>query len=204
MNGNEAGQNAQNARQMTEEIDRLTDLATEEQHGHNEQTRGGESSLNRDQASNLGSRVLTYNPERNDSRPDFSPNAGLNTERVQQIAEADAGYQPETRVNFDPTGTETPVQSQEWLAEDREDIENELGLNGKYVKRIMDRNQKNLTAEAVEVVDKIISKNNYHPNQLDEAANSLRTSFLKDVFNRILGSRNWWLGGFGLLLLQWS
>lgn len=190
MNGNEAGQNTQNARQMTEEIDRLTDLATEEQHRHIEQTRGGELSLNRDQASNLGNRVLTYNPEQQGLRSNLDSNTDLNTERVQQIAEADAGYQSEAKVNFDPTGAETPVQSQEWLAEDREDIENELGLNGKYVKRIMDRNQKNLTAEAVEVVDKIISKNNYHPNQLDEAANSLRTSFLKDVFNRILGSRN--------------
>lgn len=185
MNGNEAGQNVKNAQQMTEEIDRLTDLETERRFEGAEQLSPDRHVLNRNQAGNLGNRVLTYNPDQNETN-----SLDLNTERVQQIAEVDTGYSRAAMENPDLAGAETKVQSQEWLAEDREDIENELGLNGKYVKNIMDRNQKNLTAETVDVVDKIISKNNYHPSQLDEAVNSLRTNFLKDVFNRILGSRN--------------
>lgn len=87
-------------------------------------------------------------------------------------------------------GAETNVQAQEWLAEDREDIENESGLNGHYVKNIMDKNNKHITSETVAAVERMIAQNEYHPSKLDRMANQARTEFLKNVFNRILGSRN--------------
>ncbi len=181
MNGNETGPKHQSAREMTAEIDRAT-----------------EPGLTRAQAGNLGSRVLTYNPDQNLSEPNNFVNHELNTaehesdanaERVREIAEHDDGDY--TYANSeDLIGVETKTQVAERIDEDREDIANEQGKNGVYVKDIMDRNNKRITKETVAAVDGFISKHEYHPGQLDILTNRARTTFLKDVFNRILGSRN--------------
>lgn len=180
MNGSESGQRNQNAREMTEEIDRAASIEVAAQNRQQQL-----HALDRERAGNFGNRVLTYNPDLEISNKDV-----LENERVREIAEAENGFARQAMENVSTVGAETKVQAQEWLNEDREDIANEQGLNGSYVKNLMDRNNKRITSETVAAVDNIISKNEYHPGQLDELMNRTRTKFLKDVFNRILGSRN--------------
>lgn len=181
MNGNETGRKHQSARELTAEIDRATDPV-----------------LARSQAGNLGSRVLTYNSELNPSElhnlDDHNLGAAegqkdANVERVREMAERDDGdYAYANREDL--TGVETQTQVAERMDEDQEDVANERGENGMYVKDIMDRNNKRITKETVAAVDSFISKHEYHPGQLDALTNKARTTFLKNVFNRILGSRN--------------
>lgn len=179
MNGSEMGQRTQSAREMTAEIDRATDVAANQQLKVQEGVSGRE--IGRSQAGNFGNKVLTYNPD---------AQAELNNERVHEMAEIDNGYGADGADNANVVGEESRLQSAERLAEDREDVANEQGLNGNYVKNIMDRNNKRITAETVAAVDKLISDNEYRPGQLDQLMSTARTKFLKDVFNRILGSRN--------------
>ncbi len=179
MNGSELGQRNQNAREMTEEIDQATSIEVAQERPQQV------NSLDRTQAGSFGNRVLTYNPDLEVSNKDV-----LENERVREMAEAENGYARQAMENVSTIGAETKVQAREWLKEDREDVANEQGLNGPYVKNLMDRNNKRITNETVAAVDDIISKNEYHPGQLDELMNRTRTKFLKDVFNRILGSRN--------------
>lgn len=180
MNGSELGQRGQNAREMTEEIDRAASIEAATQNRQRQP-----HALDREQAGDFGNRILTYNPDLE------AGNKGvLENKRVREMAEAENGFARQAMENVGTVGAETKVQAQEWLKEDREDVANEQGLNGPYVKNLMDRNNKRITNEAVAAVDDIISKNEYHPGQLDELMNRTRTKFLKDVFNRILGSRN--------------
>lgn len=180
MNGSEMGQKSQTAREMAAEIDRATDLAANRQKNTNEREANGDA-LSRTQAGNLGNKVLTYNPDMQAER---------NSERVHMMAELDNGYGANGTENPLAVGEESKVQVAERLGEDREDIANEQGLNGVYVKNNMDRNNKRITNETVASVDKLISDNEYNPGKLDQLMTNARTKFLKDVFNRILGSRN--------------
>lgn len=183
MNGNESGRLAQNAREMTAEIDRVTEEEVAKLEKHEQQE------LGRQRAGSLGGQILTYNPDQKAAiRQEQS--VIQSNENVRRQAERDEGYIEAARHNTGINGAETGVQAQEWVAEDKEDIANESGLNGRYVKNLMDRNNKRITKETVAAVDKMIADNEYHPSKLDRMATSARTTFLKDVFNRILGSRN--------------
>ncbi len=165
------------AMELTREIDQATDAAVNTQQ---EQP----NLMNRERAGQLGGKILTYNPNQLPEKEAYE------AERVKEIAEIDNGYVQKDLENPNLVGAETEVQVKERLAEDREDIENESGVNGEYVKNLMERNNKRLTDEAVQMVDRVISKNEYHPNVLDREVNNYRRRFLKEVFNRILGSRN--------------
>lgn len=213
MNGNKSGQAEQNAREMTAEIDRITEAEVARLEAQNQLHRDGEHannrSLNREQAGSLGSQILTYNPSRESIASTPSTNGQVLTynpdrsspiqqenevirsdERVLRQAEREEGYLEAAEHDTSINGAETAIQAQQWLADDREDIANESGLNGRYVKNLMDRNNKRITKETVNAVDKMIEDRNYHPSQLDRVATKARVEFLKDVFNRILGSRN--------------
>lgn len=183
MNGNEMGRTVQNAREMTKEIDQVTEaevekLAQQAQYG-----------MDRGQAGSLGSQILTHNSEDDDPVHQENEVISSNNE-VRRMAEAEEGYVEAAKFDTSIVGAETSVQAKERLAEDREDISNETGMNGLYVKNIMSRNNKRITDETVAAVDHIIASKSYHPGELDEIANKARVKFLKDVFNRILGSRN--------------
>lgn len=209
MNSGEIGQEKLNARELTKEIDHATDLAAGElseskarELGQNVLTnanldmsgvqtpeqnlRGLEMSqnLNREAAGSLGNRVLTYNPEQ-------AAKIVADNERVQAMAEIDNGYGEAVKSgNESLVGVESKIQTKERLQEDREMIQTEEGQNGPYARNIMERNNKRLTKDTVNNVNKLIADNNYYPGKLDELMTRSRTNFLKDVFNRILGSRN--------------
>lgn len=162
-----------------------------------EQSRGTEA-LGRGRAGELGSRVLTYNPERaQQGRSDSNVGRGrdgIESERVgrnEERRESNLEYARDlAERDGDFLGAETQVQTEERLAEDREDVENELGLNGVYVKNLMDRNRKKITAETMAAVDKMIANDSYQPRELDQKMFKARTSFLGKVFGRSFGSRN--------------
>lgn len=219
MNGNETGRTTQNAREMTAEIDRITEAEVEKLAQH------AKRDMDRAQASSLGGHVLTYNPDSvrqgsesilgsnltqqmyeasqysnssrqqaefiNDGDPIRRESEIIRSnDQIRQIAEVEEGYEEAAKYNTGIAGAETAVQAQERLAEDREDIDNETGANGIYVKKLMDRNNKRITAETVSAVDRIISDKSYHPGELDETANKARIDFLQKVFNRPFGGRN--------------
>lgn len=198
-NGHESRQAAQSAREMTAEIDRVTEAEVAKLERQNQ------PNLDRQQAGSLGSQILKRGSERDSQQDamlhDTSYNHEQNViqteraaiysnEQVRRQAEREEGYLEAAETDTGITGAETTVQAQEWLAEDQEDVANETGLNGRYVKNLMDRNNKRITKETVAAVDKMIVDNEYHPSKLDRMASKARTDFLKDVFNRILGSRN--------------
>lgn len=175
-------QNIPNVRELTEEIDRSTDLTAPEL------SESKSREFSREQAGNIGGKVLTYNPDQL-ANPTEQMNIA-NTEHIREMTEVENGYGAQAMEKASLIGAETEIQAQERLAEDREDIANEQGLNGSYVKKIMDSNNKRITHDTVDAVDRMISRHDYHPGQLDELMTQNRTTFLKDVFNRILGSRN--------------
>ena len=193
MNSGEIGQEKLNAKATTAEIDRATDLAAEELTESKAQALGIQrpeaypeqnSNLGRAAAGNLGNRVLTYNP-------DQEGKAIADTERVLRAAEIDNGYGEAVKSgNESLVGVATELQAKEHLEEDRNMLLTEQGGNGPYAQGIMERNNKRLTNATIARVDQLISENNYHPGKLDEIMSRSRTNFLKDVFNRILGSRN--------------
>lgn len=177
MNGDARDRERLDAREMTEEIDRATDFEVLQQNEREANV------LGRERAGNIGSRVLTYNPQ--------NPQLMQEQERrVQEMAEAENGFSAEALEQPNMIGVESKVQVAEREAEDAEDVANELGLNGRYVEGLMKRNGERITDQTVAAVDKMIAENEAHPGRLDQLANKARTTFLKDVFNRILGSRN--------------
>lgn len=178
MNSGEVGQQKLNAKMTTEEIDRATDLAAKEL------TESKARALARSEAGNLGNRILTYNPEQ-------EAKIITDTEQVTEKTEIDNGYEVAARSgNENLVGVETGIQIKDHLEEDRDMVRTEQGDNGPYAQNIMERNNKRLTKATVAKVDRLISEKNYHPGELDEMMNRSRMNFLKDVFNRILGSRN--------------
>lgn len=193
MNSGEVGQQKLNAKMTTEEIDRATDLAAEELTESKAQALGVQqpeaqqgqgSSFGRAAAGNLGNRILTYNPNQ-------EAKVIADTEQIIKTAEIDSGYGEVVKSgNESLVGVATEVQAKEYLDEDRNMLLTEKGDNGPYAQGIMERNNKRLTNTTIARVDQLISENNYHPGKLDEIMNRSRTNFLKDVFNRILGSRN--------------
>ncbi len=163
------------AREMTEEIDQATSFEALQRNNE-----VGRDALERERAGSLGNRVLTYNPQL----------AQEQNTRVQEMVETENGLSETAMERPNLVGEESKVQVAERAAEDAEDVANELGLNGRYVEGLMKRNGERITNQTVEAVDKLIAENEARPGRLDQLANKARTAFLKDVFNRILGSRN--------------
>lgn len=195
MNGNEWEQGKQSARELTEEIDRATNIAVEDL--EKEQQR----ELDRGQAGTLGSKVLTYNPEASVSGVGqvltYNPDQAVmpaeqrveqSNTLVRQMAAVE-NYGEQVLENPVLAGAGSKRQAEERMAEDAEDLANEEGFSP-YAQNIMERNNKRITGETVARVDKMIADNNYHPAQLEEMTNKARIVFLKDVFNRIFKSRN--------------
>ncbi len=207
MNGSEVGQNKLNAKEFSKDIDLATDLTAAELSASKAKALGLENAngvpdsqgnslngynptqpMSREQAGGLGNRIITFNPEQN---PAEVQRDILDNERVQRMAEIDNGYAEAAKTNSeDLIGVESKTQAKERQEAERYILASEQGQNGQYTKNLMDRNRKRITNETVAAVDKLISDNNYHPGQLDRLLMQSRTNFLKDVFNRILGSWN--------------
>lgn len=182
------------------ELDRATNIAVDDLEREQQQQ------LDRDRASSLGGKVLTYNPEQSgmagngnfdDRVLTYNPgNAATEAERsveqsnrfVRDMAAVE-NYGQQVLENPVLAGAESKIQVKERLAEDYEDVENEKGFSP-YAQNIMDSNNKRMTNETVAWVDKMIAENNFHPAQLEEKTNKVRVDFLLKVFNRVFKSRN--------------
>lgn len=153
--------------------------------------------MGREQAGTLGSKVLTYNlddeiDEREVRRGIYSTENALNTERVREVVATENGWGQNALEgpDLETPGVESADQAAEWMAQDREDIENESGKNGRYVQQLMDRNRKRLTKETVAEMDKNINDKQNKPWELDKIMAQKRIEFLGSVYGRDFGGRN--------------
>lgn len=171
---NEIGQARRTAKELTEEIEQATNMAAGEFVDEKAQNSGdnlASGGIERGRAGVLGGKVLNNNLENGEAR-------------VLEMVAHENGERAEL------SGEESELLVRERLAEDREDIDNELGRNGRYVQNIMSRNSEEITTNVMTATDALTRQTSFRPNQLDLEVAQERTKYLKNVFNRILGSRN--------------
>lgn len=178
------------AKELTAEIDRIT-----------EETAAGQRTPVETSLGTLGNTVGNFG-EKGYGKAGVGENANvaqfLETEKraedstnfIKREVEIENGYATEAMEGESTVGAESAVQAAEWQRDDDEDIANEQGLNGRYVKNLMDRNRKRITAETMGAIERMIADNETYPGRLAREANKARTDFLAGVFNRILGQRN--------------
>ncbi len=186
MNGNEKG-TRQNAKEMTAEIDRLTDMAKAEAQ-QAEQQRG----LERERAGSLGGKVLTYNPEQGNR-----PEELRKTERVVQMAERDNGFGAEYREGISIVGEESEKQIQDRASVDRENAELENLKNENFPgidndAKIVARSQEERGGLVAQRVEKLLSKKaDFSPSELERWFGQQRDGMLLDFeVPRRIGDRN--------------
>lgn len=176
MNGDRIGQNSPgrvpNARDLTAEIDRETGLALAAQ----DELEHGVS--DREQAVNLGNKILTYNPnqvseiEQQRSREDA---------RVREIAEQDT----------QPAINDSAILSEEREAWNHENYLNELDPKRDHEAKIMAHDQRGIAQEMSELVSKATQRDDFPIMDLVLLQSKGRDRMLESFENpRRLGDMN--------------
>ncbi len=86
-------------------------------------------------------------------------------------------------------GDESRLQVAEHLADDREDLEHELGQGLKFEVKATTKGQEEVTRKVVPEVDKIINKSSFRVRELEDVYRQGVNATL-GVFNRRIGDRN--------------
>lgn len=174
MNSGELGQEKQTARELTEEIDRATNVVSLQERQA--------QSLDRGQAGNLGNRVLTYNPEVN--------KAELENERVREMAEIGNGLKGNAEGNVSLVGMESALLIDEREELSRENLLNELDPKRDHEAEIMAKDQTGVAKEMMAKVE-TMTRGNFRIMDLEVAMSKGRDRMLESFENpRRLGDRN--------------
>ncbi len=108
--------------------------------------------------------------------------------KVLEIANEDNGYGAETEAEaFQGVGEESKLEADERLAEDKHDLQVEVGRGWEH--NLLTRNQSRLTRDAVKQLDTAIKSANTWPAELE----AIRLMAMHDVlgtYGRRLGDRN--------------
>lgn len=153
-------QGAQTAREMTEEINRVTDA---ERVGD----AAGRGNMSPERARGIGGlamgQVLTYNPEHLGQRE------RAENERVREIAEIDNGYaRNEIAPNLSSVGEESALEEAERLADDRENYLSELDPGRSFEAKIQANSQEEIAKEAAVEMGKLLRQKSFAPSALEE------------------------------------
>ncbi len=87
-------------------------------------------------------------------------------------------------------GEDTAVQRAEYLAEDREDLQRELGEGLKFEAKVAARSQEAVARAVMPQVEKMVSSKSFRPSDLERVYRQGVNSMLVDVLGRSVGERN--------------
>lgn len=181
MNGDILGSGTPNARDLTREIERETNLAVEAE----DERERGES--RHQQAVNLGNKVLTYNPER---VADAERQRGQEAERVREMVETENGPGREAGEQLEP-GAESELLIKEREAWNYENMLNELDPKRDREAQIMARDQMGIGREMSDLVEKFTRTDDFRIMDLVIMQSKGRDHMLESFENpRRLGDMN--------------
>lgn len=206
-------QKTQMAREMTDEINRATDMAVAadgelENLGRSGGEYGTGTGVNAERARGLGGlamgQVLTYNPEAQGRGEMENGLRGVErlehpaareraeNERVREIAEVDNGYaRNEISPSLSSVGEASALEEAERLARDRENLNAEMVPTASFEAKIQNKSQEEIgKVMAIEVGD-LLKRKSFAPAEVVSLKNEGMVSMLASFKNpRVLGERN--------------
>ena len=185
------------AREMTAEIDRMTgngdapgavdgNLALQPNNQasrrENANVAQHDPRMAREQAQRVGWQVMEGGRGQAEAlrTPEFDP---MQAERELRRVE-DELERPD-----DFVGQTSELQNQAYLANDAEDLRDEMGEGLKFVDRIVARNQEEVAAKIAPEIDKLARQGSFRPSEVVSMYNR-GTAKMLGVFNRQIGDRN--------------
>lgn len=191
MKGDQLGQEVSNARDLTREIERETNLAIEAQDEQGREVRGdgqvvsGRDGVRREQAVNLGNRVLTYNPvqvvQEEQSR-------GLENELVREMVGAENGGELTALYS----NQESELLTKEREAWNQENLLNELDPKRDHEAQIMAHDQMGIGREMADIVERATKIDDFKIMDLVVMQSKGRDRMLESFENpRRLGDMNY-------------
>lgn len=181
MNGDKVGQDAVNARDLTREIERETNLTVEAQ---DMRERGAMSD---EQAINLGNKVLAYNPER---VAHMEGEMTYNAERVREMVEAESGLTGEA-VDEGLADAENALLVAEREAWNQENLLNEVDPRRDHEAKIMAHDQRGIAEDIASRVESVMRGGDFRIMDLVLLQSKGRDSTLEAYENpRRLGDMN--------------
>ena len=86
-------------------------------------------------------------------------------------------------------GTESELQVEERLAEDRADLQAEMGVGDPLTVKVMAKSQEELSKAVAPEVNKFLNQKSFRPAELQQVYRA-RAEQARGVFGRVLGERN--------------
>lgn len=190
------------AKQMTEEIDRATDLERLEreqwlsERGNGQpvpgEQFGAEQGISGQIQRQVGGAALRVGREQYSIENGMT--AGLEAEKpMSHNSEATvelAQVEQEIERPDEFVGEESKLQERERLQEDLEDLKNDDGVGQSFEEKIVARSQEKVAEEAVPEIERIIKQKSFAPFELEGKRNWYMNQLLLRAFNRRFGDRN--------------